>query len=101
MTIQTVLANIIYDAYYQDPANSSKKLQIEGALGVLYSESATARAMLDQISSSQKLTINYGLGDFKGGGFTLRLDLNFLNDFFYITPNGKAVTYELVPALGP
>jgi Ca2+-binding RTX toxin-like protein len=97
MTIQDVIANTNFD-----PAFSSSDLgAIGAALADLYSGSQLIRDMLDQVTATKKLTINFKSGKFEAtavNSFTLNIDLNALN-WSYITPNGKAVAATLVNTL--
>ncbi|MEQ1705495.1 MAG: hypothetical protein ABL867_05925, partial [Rickettsiales bacterium] len=105
MTIQTVLDNIIFYNMSLEYENHIKQ-----AIADLYSGSATARTMLDKITPSQKLTINYAFNKFEVptlGGFELNIDLAVIYLRTFVTPNGGvesitlpiAIAHELVHAI--
>ncbi len=95
MTIQTVLENIIWTGYTGDEGFIDQT-RIIVALTQLYSVSEHARDILDKITPSKKLTIQFEADHFEAdtGQFKIYIDPTMEQDY-YISPNGRAVEWPL------
>ena len=75
--------------------SDADKATILGAMRTAYNGSATAKKMFDDFlaTAGNKIDIQFDAGNFAAGVGTgkLFLDLSFLTDNTYITPEGKAV----------